>query len=327
MLFTNTGQQHEAKTEKTSNKINKINIDVNKRHTQATIPAEEKKSANDSVTRRMDKHLRSNISQLHRRLLGSINKNMQQHSALKIESVTAEQLLMAWERFIIVSNWSRSTCSFSTADLILLSLIFATIAHVLPPPTTLRSLFTPSPQPAPLNAPVLPDAATEREAEFFKDGYHIAEVMKELRPIEVFYVSVLVTKMVLDIEERAFHGTCFNRFELQILMDQLSEDAVLSKVRPTLRTHRFKQFRHAAFILQLYVSDVSLPLGKISVELPPFANVDKKIEEYMSKILKRATVPADFMLDTIENMIHTPHFDSRISKGSDEPEQDLSGRP
>lgn len=140
------------------------------------------------------------------------------------------------------------------------------------------------------------DALFGEDDDSFLQDYSIAHALSRLKPIEIFYVGVIVAKMVLDIDEPSFHGTVFGAAEFALLISAVRDDALLRTVSPNLHLRRFRRLKRAIFATQLYVLDVSLPLGRRAVSLPPFPNTDDKIEAYMALILQRAPIPEDYQV-------------------------------
>lgn len=233
-------------------------------------------------------------------LLASLNKNLNLHKAFLIPGVSVERLLVAWERFVILSDWSRSASAFSIADLILLSLVFASVAHVYP--TTTQSPFT---------------------SEEYMTNYNVGASVSCLRPLEVFFSGLIVTKLVLDIEEANFYGTSFNAFELELLVGAVNQDPILANIRPKLQLKRFREMKNAIFALHLYVLDLKCPLGKFPIVLEPFSNADDKIEAYLSLVLQHKPTAEDYKLEIsfARSLSNLPTLDVHTTKHNDEDEQ------
>ena len=300
----------------------------------------EKKEENENVLIEKDenKEKKEDISfatiQIHNQLLLSLNKNMAQHPALYIPNISIKMLLAAWERFIILSDWIRTASDFSTAEFILLSLIFASIAHLLPKPKSnyssefifpqhtsqltntspLRTNYNFSSDNTLENEQIKTKRKTNKISEeidnnnddddppSFLEDYDIKQTMAQLTPIEVFYCSLVVTKMVLDIDESDYYDTTFTAIEFELLKGVIREDSKLKLISPRLQSRRFPFMKNAIFSLQLYVMDIALPLGKKTIPLPNFANCDDKIQAYMAVILQRPPIHEDFITIPIRDL-------------------------
>lgn len=184
-----------------------------------------------------------------------------EHSRVLIlpSAYNVKDLLLAWSRLCLLKKRISSMRYFSTCDLVMLSLILATVAHIL-----------------------LSGRPTSRR---FLDHYDIYPRLKLLTTVELFFASLLVTKQVLDVEEDKVFHVDFDLQHYLLLMHLLSPQCTPPP--------RFHLFNRAVTSLYLWVVDLDHSLGVLSLSSPPL-NTDHKIERYLRRILGRDVLAEDY---------------------------------
>lgn len=209
-------------------------------------------------------------------VLASLDRNMASNDHLRVgKNGSATRLLLIWAKLSVTYDWSPRLRFFSNSDLLLLSLILATVATLLK--------YEEIPQPA-------------GERKTFLADYDIRKRLALLKPIELFYASVVVTKQVLDLSEDEIYSVSFTRENYQVLLQQILRDPVLQKEEMIRALHlsRFKFFSQVLTSLYLFVVDLQYPLGILPLLSPPPRNADDKIQHYIRKSLHRPISDADY---------------------------------
>lgn len=185
------------------------------------------------------------------KLLTNLEHQLRGHSSVAIpKGHDVASLLLIWCRIAVIHKWVDKIRYFSTGELVLLSLILATITKILQ--RTQESSETSS----------------------FLHDYDLGKRLRLLNSLELFFVSIVVTKQVLDLWEDEVYELPFSRKHFNLMRQLLQQP----------ESSRFKFFNRVRCSLHLYVVDIQHSLGTLTFTKIPL-NSDAKIEQYLSCVL------------------------------------------
>jgi hypothetical protein len=222
---------------------------------------------------------------LYKSVLDSLQCEIGKHHNLK-------KLIRAWKQTAIIYEdfIPLSYRGLSLVDLILLSLLLATTKRVKEEhfaQTKTKNDDPPS----------------------FLENYNVFERLVLLSTTETFFLCILITKLLLDLDEYDDMVLTGSIFTVEFLSSLFSNYNTLTKKKTTQsnktsKDNHYGQYKNkiskekrkimlqAIFSLQLYAMDIGKPFGYLKHDT--FLNVDSKIVFYVTNIIQRPLQNEDF---------------------------------